>query len=196
MRFLLILIIFFLGCTTTPKKEVVVEDVAVTLTAEEESLFKALRFKETALALSLIPKVRINLKTNFKETFTHVAVHSGLDMLKTVVEKGAPLDESSRFSITPLMATIEMGLLKEAEFLLEKGANINHKDMLGSPLFFIALKKKNLAMLKLLMKYRFNPNEKGFMDETWETIDFAKELMSDYVKGYKKTGSYSQSSFS
>lgn len=186
MPILILVLLTLTSCASFKKEAPKEEEPVLILTNEEQDLFKALRFKNKPKALELISKVRINVKDTFQETYTHAAVYSGVKFLALVIEKGALVDSPTNFLETPLSVSVKNGFLEEASFLLSKGANVNQKEMLGSPLFFLALENKNLPMLKLLMKYNFNPLEKGFMDKTWEEFKFAQEEMRDYIKGYKK----------
>lgn len=186
MPILILLFLTLTSCASFKKEAPIQEEQILVLTNEEQELFKALRFKDKQKALELIPKVRINVKDSFQETYTHVAIHSGINFISLVIEKGALVDSPTTFLETPLSLAVKNGLLEEANFLLSKGANVDQKEMLGSPLFFTALEKKDLPMLKLLMKYNFNPLEKGFMNKTWEEFKFAQEEMRDYIKVYKK----------
>lgn len=180
----ILIFIILTGCASSDKKSILAPVLVMNET--EDQLFTALSIRDQDKIMDLLPKVRPTVKNDFKETFLHKAIGNGVPMLSLLLEKGVPLDSPSTFSETPLSKAIEKKEIKEAEFLLSKGANVNQKDMLGNPLFFKALENKHIPSLKLLMRFKFDPFVKGFMDKESSEFKFAEADLLSYRRSYKK----------
>lgn len=151
---------------------------------DEDALFYALA-RHDDITDDMIKKVNISIKNKYGETFTYAAVSKAANLEK-IIKAGGPIDLENDFKMSPLHGAVARGKIESAELLIKAGANINHQDALGNPIFFEALDDKNLEMLQFLMKHNFNPNIVGFMEKRWPDFEFAENTMSEYVKRYNR----------
>jgi len=79
-----------------------------------------------------------------------------LPELKRHIEAGAPVDgEGEEF--TPLMFAVGEGSLKIASYLIERGANINHRNDIGQTVLMVAVTTGSRQMIELLLKSGADP---------------------------------------
>eukprot|EP00026_Physarum_polycephalum_P006814 Phypoly_transcript_06867.p1 GENE.Phypoly_transcript_06867~~Phypoly_transcript_06867.p1 ORF type:complete len:482 (-),score=28.27 Phypoly_transcript_06867:138-1583(-) len=94
-------------------------------------------------------------------------IQGNVPLMKLFLDNGACKDgpKSCRISSIPLIVAIQYGKLNSAEFLLQKGANINIKGSCGTTLVTKACfgfsPTKNLQMVDLLIKYGASVNTAG-----------------------------------
>ncbi|MBY0353640.1 ankyrin repeat domain-containing protein [Candidatus Babeliales bacterium] len=85
----------------------------------------------------------------------HLAAHfynDGVMLTKLLLEHGAELEKFCNASQTPLFCAVKYRNLAVAQFLLEKGANVNTRSKWLSPLL-VAVKNDDAAMVKLLLEW-------------------------------------------
>ncbi|CAB3370034.1 Hypothetical predicted protein [Cloeon dipterum] len=81
----------------------------------------------------------IEEKNESKKNLFHYAVRSNrLDLLEYVFEKGISIDDRDRRGNTPLMAAAEIGSLEVFKFFVEKGADLNAKNIKEFDSLFLA----------------------------------------------------------
>ncbi|KAK1834093.1 ankyrin repeat-containing domain protein [Podospora conica] len=86
---------------------------------------------------------------------------------RQLLEKGADVD--ARHGVnrrTPLHLAVLNEHLETAELLLQKGANVNARDMWGEPPLRHAVLLRHVEIVKLLMKYQADPKAKDIWGET------------------------------
>ena len=82
---------------------------------------------------------------------------------KLLIENGANVAESDRLlGSTPLLAALQVDQEPLVEWLLQNGANPDNTIPVGKPPLFVAIERKNVAMVKLLMEYGANDRVKWF----------------------------------
>lgn len=180
MKSLLGLIIFIIGCKT-PEKKVIIIPIKI-FDETDSSLCRDLSWNLNISEKELEKISDIKAESSLNQTFTHCAASS--DYLKQVLDKGAALDKPDHFENTPLILAVKSNHYKNVELLLSKGSNVNHIDGVLNPPYIYALKNRDKEMLKILMKYNFNPNVKGLMDYDWQYFNFEIENLTVYVKKY------------
>lgn len=81
-----------------------------------------------------------------------------LDQVMKLVAQGHNVNHEARDGETPLSAAAQGKRLEVAQFLLEKGADVNHRNSLGgdTPLM-AAAKSGNVEMAKLLLEHGADP---------------------------------------
>lgn len=72
--------------------------------------------------------------------------------------KGADIEEVSE-GMTPLLLAIDLNLVKLAQFLLDHGANAHAKDSYGNTALYLAIRKKNPELVKLVLNAGVDVNE-------------------------------------
>jgi ankyrin repeat protein len=85
----------------------------------------------------------------------HAAAFSGsLPIAKLLLENGAVLEDAANKSgVTPMMIAVEENYVEVAEFLITKGADINHPEVHGYKPITRAFWKGNKEAMKLLRRY-------------------------------------------
>ena len=73
-----------------------------------------------------------------------------LDVVRILVEAGAPIDPQQQEGWTPLHGAVHQGNVELAQYLLDRGANPRLQNDKGKNAFGLAADAGNLAMLKLL----------------------------------------------
>ncbi len=72
--------------------------------------------------------------------------------------KGADIEEVSE-GMTPLLIAMDLNLVKLAQFLLDHGANVHAKDSYGNTALYLAIRKKNPELVKLVLNAGVDVNE-------------------------------------
>lgn len=106
--------------------------------------------------------------------------------VNVLLKKGAHIEHRDVFNETVLRRVVRLSNLKMAKVFLDAGAKIDDHSKLSNPIFFEALANQDLDMLKLLTKYRFNPNLLGFLDRNWTFYNFATEFMEKYTADHQE----------
>lgn len=95
----------------------------------------------------------------------HWAARSGrLEVVQFLVENGSNIEATTFLGTTPLTLACDSDfsdeLVKVISYLLEKGANVNHKESAdqSSALHFAAQRKNSLKIVELLLKHGANIN--------------------------------------
>ena len=87
----------------------------------------------------------------------HLATkYSGCDMIQSLLERGAAIDQPSANGKTPLCYAI--GTYPNAKYLLEKGANPNLKDADGNTPLHRAARNGSQQVVKLLFAHKADPH--------------------------------------
>jgi len=89
--------------------------------------------------------------------------HNLFDFTKYLIQLGGDVNKCDKNEKwTPLMFAVQNKNFKLTQMLLEKGANVNAKDVDGFDALTIAVDSKNMNMCKFLLKYKpkiDNPKE-------------------------------------
>lgn len=86
------------------------------------------------------------------------AVRGHLDVVKLLVEAGAPLNKRSKDKQTPLHLAAWLGKGDVVDFLLSKGARLETIDKLGHSPLWSACNEKHFAIAKVLIRRGANVN--------------------------------------
>ncbi|GGA30351.1 ankyrin repeat domain-containing protein [Dyella nitratireducens] len=81
-----------------------------------------------------------------------------LDVVRILVEAGA--DPNGTYTVTPLVRAAVSGNEAITTFLLDHGAKIDKVDAMGQTALEAAVRGRQLASVKLILKYDHNPNRK------------------------------------
>ena len=124
----------------------------------ESVLAYALRYRCDYEILELLIENGADVKDTDNEgvsIFDMAITYDNLEFIKYLIENDIyDVNETSRKSgFTPLMAAICYGRGEVAKYLLEKGADINAKDMHGLSAKDFARKVNKKSMIKLLDEY-------------------------------------------
>ena len=71
-------------------------------------------------------------------------------LVKSVIARGADLNESNEYGYTPLIRAVGNGYVEIARILIENGANLELKDALGRTALEMAKIQRNPALIKML----------------------------------------------
>lgn len=187
---LLGLVIFFIGLSSCSTKTAQPPAKAISIiyfSENEEKVYNEFRVNK----LSNFPDKSLQLNYEaISEGFDNTLLHGAINVTDNsvfdyILANTKLIDRPNSFDKTPLSLAVENNDLYKAKKLLERGANVNHKEFLGSPIFFLALKNENLSMLNLLMSYKFNPNVSGFMDKRYLDFKFANQILRNYAHQYQ-----------
>jgi len=175
----LFFLIFLTGCIH--KQEIIVEDLSF---KETELVFikdlKEEKFSKIDIKL-LNPRKR---DENQRTLIYYCISYKSKSCLNALIKANFKVNDMDVFNFSPLRFAVWTGWVEGAEVLLKNKAFVNDRSYLDNPIFFEALTNKDLEILKVLAKYRFNPNSKGFLNKKWSDFNFAKEFMTDYVNGF------------
>lgn len=185
----LVLLIINTGCAILYRQP---NSLPKVLTTELTPNFSQMTFNDTLDELrESLAKGEIRPLTDrgiFDNTLTHESVRN-VEVLKLVLQYGAPLDDYNTFGDTPLSLAVARQYIPSAELLLSKGARTNLTYAFNSGLFFIAVKTNNEELVDLLIKYKVCPLLPGFMDDTVEEVvsNNLRPRVVKYINTYKNT---------
>lgn len=181
--FMIIPLFFILGCQ---HKKIASEKILIKkMTPVEENLFMRLessKCEKDVVSEILDPINKVNFNSISKDhelTYLHIAtIYCSNDLFSQILLKTKETDLASVFSKTPLTLALEQNDIFKSEQLLKQGANPNHLEFIGNPIFFIPLKNKNKLLLNLLFTYRVNTFQLGFMESSWREVFKNHEFQS------------------
>ena len=113
-------------------------------------------------ALLIEKKADINRKTELHRNALSLAISSkNIACVKLVIEHGLNVNEKCTANgMTPLHEALSIGSDEIAALLIEKKADINKKTENGRNALSLAIRSKNIACVKLVIKHGLNVNEK------------------------------------
>lgn len=94
---------------------------------------------------------RANVKAadQVNQTPLHYACHEGhVDIIRMLVESGAPVDSVSRIGETPLMRAIKYCRFSCVEYLIRSGANVMAQNKQGTLKVLLLVQKCYIYMIK------------------------------------------------
>jgi len=95
----------------------------------------------------------INIDDNYNSTPLHFAILRNEDIFKYLVENGADINKMTKLKTTPVHFAVFMNKLGIVKYLVQtKGVSINFKDMSGDTLLHLAVRTKNLEMVKFFVE--------------------------------------------
>lgn len=95
------------------------------------------------------------------------AQQGNIEILESIFKAdNSPVDSHTFGGATPLLAAVKHGHLEAAQFLIQKGANVNIKDDSGQTPLWAAAHNGDLDMLKCLLSHHANPNMMGQGQQT------------------------------
>lgn len=117
-----------------------------------------------------------------------MAIKSGnLEIIKLFFNGRVPLDVQDEHGMSPLMVALEYKCPEAVEWLLEMGADPNHRNCFGETALHMAVGDGNLAMVQLLLQYgaaldiRDSDNQMPLdLVGWWGRIDHLIELLEHY----------------
>ena len=137
------------------------------------------------------------LVANAQESDVFSAARSGdIEFLETYQAKGLPLDTANSKGFTPLILAVYNQQVKAADFLLNKGADVNAKDLSGNTALMGAIFKGYNDVVSLLLKNNVNVNQQNkngatalIFAATFGRVTIAEELLRHKVdKSIKDNG--------
>ncbi|MBU8879792.1 ankyrin repeat domain-containing protein [Bacillus sp. FJAT-29790] len=105
------------------------------------------------------------------------ASENDVEMIHSLLEDGADLDEQDAEGSTALHWAVYNGNAEATELLLEKGANPNLVDSYNTSLLMNAVFSGDIRILKLLLKYGADPTFKD--SEGYTAYDYAVEYENE-----------------
>lgn len=107
------------------------------------------------------------------------------------IEKGADvnavLSTGEWFTLSPLIVSITLSRFEISELLIEKGADVNHRDAFNTPAIIYAASMSNKRLVEILLKHGADINDHDDKGNTvlseaeksknQELISFVKEKM-------------------
>ncbi|GAP83288.1 putative ankyrin repeat domain-containing protein 29-like [Rosellinia necatrix] len=87
-----------------------------------------------------------------RRLYSAAAIGGHTAIIKLLLEKGADIDLSHRYSGTPLCIAAENGHVAVVKLLLKRGARIDLGDKFGDTPLYVAAKNGHAAVVKLLLK--------------------------------------------
>lgn len=115
----------------------------------------AFRYGHTAIAEYLLDHDYFELENSdnlFNYTLLHQAAYGSVDCVKMLVAKGANVNASSAFQVTPIHSAVSAGNPSVVAELLAHGADANSTDKFGRTPLYLACNSFNLAIVKLLVE--------------------------------------------
>ena len=130
-------------------------DVDITSTSGEEILHFAVYNKPDS---ALVQKV-----------FLRAARENNLDLMRRITARGASVNTTIRGGLTPLCLAVGFGRLEMAQFLIERGADVNPP--VADPPLYLAVLSKNCELVKLLIERGAKTNI--LLSYKWTLLHFA-----------------------
>lgn len=122
-------------------------------------------------------------KDMFGDTVLHVATmnKSNTNVLKLLVDHGAPVNERNKQGVTPLTLAIEHNLKEHVVFYAQNGADINAEDMNGNTPLIKSLENSSPEMIQTLVNSK-NVLSKDSAGNTPLHIAILKDAPFEYIK--------------
>lgn len=115
----------------------------------------AFRYGHTSIAEYLLDHDYFELENSdnlFNYTLLHQAAYGSVDCVKMLLAKGANVNASSAFQVTPLHSAVSAGNPSVVAELLTHGADANATDKFGRTPLYLACNSFNLQIVKLLVE--------------------------------------------
>ncbi len=134
-------------------------------------------------------KANIAQKDMFGDTVLHIATlgKAKTDVLKLLIDKGAPINERNKQGVTPLALAIDQGMEEHVVFYANAGADINAEDQDGNTPLTRALGSESIHMLQTLITKQ-NISSKDSAGNTPLHIAIMSNSPVDYIKYLIDTG--------
>lgn len=105
----------------------------------------------------------IDTHESFRHYLLQPALHKAvldndIKQAAKTLKKGADIEEESE-GMTPLLLAIDLNLAQLTQFLLSQGANVHAKDSYGNTALYIAIRKKNPELVRLVLNAGIDVNE-------------------------------------
>lgn len=129
----------------------------------ETAFQRAIQERQIPIAERLLNvKCNVNLADNNKEypilTLTRAFKNDhqkdkvgGLELLKTLITAGSPLNEANCDGETPLLVSVRANHLPFIQLLLTHSADINYRDKTGATPLLVAVMAENLTLVKFFL---------------------------------------------
>jgi len=127
---------------------------------------------ESIAKLLISSGAKVDARSHFsKKTALHWAIHDrGLPVIALLIKEKADIEAVDRRGMTPLLKAIDRGLVSVAEVLLDNKANPNARLSkglaIGSTALHLAIRKRNISLVKMLIAKGADVNGVGAWGET------------------------------
>lgn len=178
--------------TTTNKTEEIGDKKFNVLNSKLPKGQNVLMFAAAKGSLEMVQKVMSQVDVNARDfsgytAVTHAAIGGHLEIVKYLIENGAKVEEKIVGKVTPLAWAVLKGHTEVVRYLLKSGANVQVK-IKGTPMLNLAALSNNLEMVKCLVEYKIDINNKDHKGLT--ALDYAKKKnftkIVDYIEGIIK----------
>lgn len=134
-------------------------------------------------------KANIAQKDMYGDTVLHIATlgKAKTEVLKLLIDRGAPINERNKQGVTPLALAIDQGMDEHVVFYANAGADINAEDQEGNTPLSRALKSPTIQMLQTLITKQ-NISAKDSSGNTPLHIAIKLNAPVDYIKYLIDTG--------
>ncbi len=152
--------------------EVTIAIGVFTIDWSEIPLFQAISQQDNESVKKAINSgFNLNTKDSSKHTALHIAIeHKNLEIVRFLLERGAKVNVKDKYGISPILMLDEdlddPNAVEVLKLLITKGANVNARNENQETLLMLACENENLAVAKILLAAKANPNLK---DEDGET---------------------------
>lgn len=186
----MLLLIFLMGVTFGCKTKSVPSKKTTNIGTLE--LFALVKSKDVIALQKLITKENVNaIDSNGVSLLSRAVLTNDFNTVKLLIEKGADpnLHNNTKSKSTPLMMCSNHNLVKTAEYLLKKGADIDLPDSNGDAVINWAAYMGKYDFTKMLLDNGAKTNQKSIHSDNaigvalkeWQ--DSIVELFIDYGKG-------------
>ena len=131
----------------------------------------------------------IKHKDMYGDTVLHIATmaHASKEVIKLLVDAGAPISERNKQGVTPLALAIDQEMDDHVVYFAQHGADIHAEDMDGYTPLTRALSSESIVMLQTLISTE-NIHTKDSAGNTPLHIALMRDAPYDYVKYLVDTG--------
>ncbi len=92
-------------------------------------------------------------------TALHIVIERrDIAWLNFLLERGADASIADRAGITPLRQATEIGFVDAARVLIARGTNVNQENARGETALHIAVQRRDMAMVRMLVEAGANPD--------------------------------------
>lgn len=113
------------------------------------------------------------------ETALTMAVYEGdAERIKSLLSKGANINEHTTYGQTPLIAASEIGHIEIVKLLLAAGADVNGNNRNGWTVFRVAAERQNYELAKVLIDAGAKVDSPVFIAALWGDIPMATNAIA------------------